>query len=183
MNHIRKITISEYHKMAKVGIIQFDEKVELINGEIFKLPKRFSTRHATYRRRLLNILTPLYFDELAIIGVQDTFHFDNFSEPLADLIIYKFVEDYYSKKYATPTDVLLIIEVSDTTLNHDKTTKLRLYASANIPEYWVINLVDNCIEIYKKPNGKIYQQHYILINDDVIDLPFEKQLKVSDILK
>lgn len=182
-NSIKKITVSEYHKMAEVGIIQPDEKVELINGHIVKMPLKVSPIHSSCRRRLNNILNRLYLEELAIIGIQDTFHFDNFSEPVADIILFKSVEDYYSKNYPNPADVLLIIEISDVTLTYDKTTKLRLYASANIPEYWVVNLNDNCIEIFKKPNGKIYQQHYILIDNDPIDLPFGKQLKVSDILK
>ena len=182
-NSIRKITVSEYHKMAEIGIIQPDEKVELINGNIVKMSSKFSLLHSSCRRRLTNILTNLYFDELVIVGVQDTFHFDNLSEPVADIILFKFVEDYYSNNYPKTTDVLLIVEISDSTLDYDKTTKLRLYASANIPEYWVINLVDNCIEVFQNPKDNFYQKHLILTNDDVLNLPFEKTLKVFDVLK
>lgn len=179
---IRKITVSEYHKMAEVGIIQPNEKVELINGEIMYKMSPVNLRHSSTVRRLIRLLNK-QFDEEVTLDVQNPIVIKNHSEPEPDLVILEFSDDDYSINKPTSDDVLIIIEVSDTTLKRDKTTKLHLYASANIPEYWVVNLNDNCIEIFKKPNGKIYQQHYILINDDVIDLPFEKQLKVSDILK
>lgn len=180
---IRKITVSEYHKMAEVGIIQPDEKVELINGKIVYKMSPVNLRHTTIVRRLIRLLNRNYNNDEISLDVQNPIVIKAHSEPEPDILILKFSEHDYAITKPTADDALVLIEVSDSTLKYDKTTKLRLYASANIPEYWVVNLNANCIEIYKKPNGKIYQQHYILINDDVIDLPFEKQLKVSDILK
>ena len=179
---IREITVSEYHKMAEVGIIQPDEKVELINGKIIHKMSPVNKRHASHVKRI-NELFSFNFYKKATIGVQDPIIINNDSEPEPDISVLNYSENQYANGLPSDKDVILLIEVADSTLKRDKTTKLRLYASANIPEYWVVNLNDNCIEIFKKPNGKIYQQHYILINDDVINLPFDKQLKVSDILK
>lgn len=179
---IRKITVSEYHKMAEVGILQPDENVELINGKIVYKMSPVNLPHSSTVRCLNRLLNKKYNEEVTL-DFQNPVVIENHSEPEPDAVILEFSNNDYSKKKPTSNDVLVIIEVSNTTLKYDKTTKLRLYASANIPEYWVVNLIDNCIEIYKKPNGNIYQQHYILIKNDVIDLPFEKQLKVSDILK
>lgn len=179
---IREITVSEYHKMAEVGIIQPDEKVELITGQIIRKMSPVNKRHASHVKRL-NELFSFHCYKKVTVGVQDPVVILNNSEPEPDISVLKYSDNQYANGLPTEKDVILLVEVADTTLKRDKTTKLRLYASANIPEYWVVNLNDNCIEIYKKPNGKIYQQHYILINNDAIDLPFGKQLKVSDILK
>jgi Uma2 family endonuclease len=179
---IRKITVSEYHKMAAFGIIQPDEKIELINGKIIYKMSPVNLRHSSTVRRLLRLLNKQFNDEVTL-DIQNPIVIKNHSEPEPDLVILKFSDDDYSMNKPTSDDVLIIIEVSDTTLKRDKTTKLELYASANILEYWVINLMDNCVEVFQNPKGKFYQKHLILTDNDILNLPFEKTLKVSDILK
>ena len=179
---IRKITIKEYHKMAEVGIIQPDEKVELINGRIIKIISPVNKRHSSHVKRINQLLSRKLYRK-ATIGVQDPILIPFDSEPEPDISVLKYSEDQYADGHPLPEDVYILIEVSDSTLKRDKTEKLELYASANIPEYWVINLIDNCVEVFQNPKDNFYQKHLMLTSNDILNLPFEKTLKVSDILK
>jgi len=179
---VRKITVSEYHKMAEVGIIQPDEKVELINGEIVYKMSPVNKRHASHVKGINELLVYRLYKQ-ATIGVQDPIFIQNHSAPEPDISVLKYSENHYVNENIDAQNAFLVIEVSDSTLKKDQTTKLQLYASANIPEYWIVNLVDNCIEVFKNPKSNFYQQHFIMTDDDILELPFGKSLIVSEILK
>ena len=126
-------------------------------------------------------------DDRAIISCQNpidlSHYFDN-SEPEPDITIARFKADYYSNAHPTEKDVHVLIEVSDTTLDKDRTTKCTLYAQANIPEYWIINLIDQQIEIHRKPkNGEYHFKQIIsqkeIFNCETIDL----ELNYTDLFK
>lgn len=146
--------ISDYHRMAEAGIFSEDDRVELIEGEIVRM-NPIGSRHAACVRKidaLLNGANPG-----AIVSVQSPILLPDLSEPEPDVALLQPREDFYSVHHPEPGDVLLLIEVSDTTLDYDRNTKLPLYARFGIPETWIVNLSSNTIESYSRPVGETYR--------------------------
>ncbi|GBL09388.1 hypothetical protein MSj_00867 [Microcystis aeruginosa Sj] len=142
----RKFTVEEYEKMATEGIIKPDEKVELIRGEIIKMSP-MGTRHAAGIARL----TQLFYQKLGqkiILRVQNPIRLNNNSQPEPDLSLLIPRSDFYVAAHPCPQDIYLIIEVSDSTLDYDRYTKIPLYAEANIQEVWIVNGRDFQLIIY-----------------------------------
>jgi Uma2 family endonuclease len=143
----RKLSIDEYHRMAEAGIIRPDERVELINGEIIEMSP-IGKEHALAVRRINRLLHSLLDQQQYIIDVQTPLLINEHSEPEPDLMIMPFQVDLYADG-VYPSDVLLLIEVSDTTvstaaLKKDLQLKLPLYAQpgaaqAGIPEVWIVD--------------------------------------------
>jgi Uma2 family endonuclease len=164
----RLFNSDEYFKMAEVGILKDDEAVELINGKILKMsPVGFS--HSGHVNRLTKLLTLLVADK-AIVSVQNPLQLGNISEPEPDLMLLKPEDSFYSTRHPHASDVLLLIEVSNTTLTFDRSKKMALYAQYQIPEYWILNLTDQCLEVYRQPEHNKYTQQQILTKDDSIQL-------------
>ncbi len=151
----RKFTVEEYEKMATEGIIKPDEKVELIRGEIIKMSP-MGTRHAAGIARLTQLLYRK-FGDLILLGVQNPIRLNNNSQPEPDLSLLIPRSDFYVAAYPCPQDIYLIIEVSDSTLDYDRYTKIPLYAEANIQEVWIVNLKEECLEVYRHPLQGSYQ--------------------------
>ncbi|CCI22456.1 Uma2 family endonuclease [Microcystis aeruginosa] len=151
----RKFTVEEYEKMATEGIIKPDEKVELIRGEIIKMSP-MGTRHASIVDRLIQLLYRK-FGDLILLGVQNPIRLNNNSQPEPDLSLLIPRSDFYVAAYPCPQDIYLIIEVSDSTIDYDRYTKIPLYAEANIQEVWIVNLKEECLEVYRHPLHGSYQ--------------------------
>lgn len=152
----RLFTVADYHRMAETGVLTADDRVELIQGEIIAMSP-IGVRHAACVTRLTDLFT-FHFRGQANVSVQNPVRLDEMSEPEPDMMLLNYREDYYAKEAPSGNDVLLLIEVSDATIAYDRTIKLPLYARANIPEVWIINLVDNVIEIYRTPKGNRYTE-------------------------
>lgn len=148
--------VHEYHRMAEVGLLAEDVRVELIEGEIIEMSPIASSHAGTVRRTtaLLNRL----LGRTVIISVQDPIRLNDFSEPQPDLAVLKPREDFYSRAHPTASDVLAAIEVSDTSLQYDRNVKLPLYARSGIPEVWLIVLHKGVVEIHSQPKGGKYQK-------------------------
>jgi Uma2 family endonuclease len=151
----RSFTVAEYRRMVEAGILSEADRVELIDGEVFEMSP-IGTRHAACVGRLTRVLT-LLLQHAALVWVQNPIRLDNYSEPQPDLVVLKFRPDFYENSLPTPEDVLLVIEVSDTTLEYDRRVKAPLYARAGVPEVWVVNLPDERVEAYADPAGGDYQ--------------------------
>ena len=151
----RKFTVEEYEKMATEGIIKPDEKVELIRGEIIKMSP-MGTRHAACIDRLIQLLYQKLGQKI-ILRVQNPIRLNNNSQPEPDISLLIRRSDFYVAAYPCPQDIYLIIEVSDSTLDYDRYTKIPLYAEANIKEVWIINLKEECLEVYRHPLQGSYQ--------------------------
>jgi Uma2 family endonuclease len=158
---IRPLTSAEYYQMMETGIIQEGERVELISGQIFTMAAK-GIRHTICTRRLFKQLLALIGDR-ADVQSQDPITLPNNSEPEPDVIIAKLREDNYENSHPVPADIILIIEVSDTTLKFDREVKVPLYATAGINEYWIVNLIDNRLEIYRQPIDGVYTNVQTLI--------------------
>jgi Uma2 family endonuclease len=146
---VRQISVTEYHKMGEIGIFGEDERIELIEGVIRKMSPK-GTRHTTSVSNLTNLL-PLLLEGEALIRVQDPIVLNDDTEPEPDIVVIKPRGNAYMEAHPHPDDVLLLIEVADTSLEYDREIKLPRYAASEIPEVWIVNLVENIIEVYCKP--------------------------------
>lgn len=164
----RLYSVDEYYKMAEVGILKSMDKLELINGEII-LKNPSNPKHSSYVMRL-DALFSNTFGRKIIVSVKHPLRIDQHSEPEPDIAILKYREDYYTETHPSSEDVILLIEVSDSSVNVDKTIKLPLYAKSGIQEFWIINLKSNQIEVYKNPKGDSYKTKKIYKKEKSIKL-------------
>ena len=150
----RRFTVTEYHAMAEAGILAHDERVELLNGDIIVMPL-IGDWHASRVMRINNSVLPTVQGR-AIVSVQGPVRLDDSSEPEPDVMLLRWRDDFYEGGHPGPADVLLLIEVSDTTVDYDRGAKLAAYAAAGIPEVWITSRRDRRIESYADPAGDAY---------------------------
>jgi Uma2 family endonuclease len=148
--------VDDYYRMAKVGLLSEDDRVELIEGEIIEMSPIGCTHGGTVNRSSAFLNRKL--GDFAIVSVQNPVRLSDFSEPQPDLALLKPRKDYYSKSHPAPEDVLVVIEVSDTSLQYDRTVKLPPYARAGIPEAWLMVLQKEVIEVHSQPKNGKYQK-------------------------
>ncbi|RMF89709.1 MAG: Uma2 family endonuclease [Nitrospinota bacterium] len=151
----RLFTVEEYHQMARAGILTEDDRVELIEGEIVEMAP-LGSRHAACVDRL----TQLFVERLgrqAIVRVQSPIRVGEYSEPQPDLTLLRPRSDFYATAHPTPRDVLLVVEVAETSTDYDREIKGPLYARAGIPEIWLVDLSRGIVEIYRQPTVQGYQ--------------------------
>ncbi len=149
----RRFTVHEYHRMGEAGILHEDDRVELIEGEIIEMAA-IGTRHFSCVNGLTRLLVRGVGDA-AIVSVQNPVRLDEHTEPQPDLAVLRTRD--YRRSLPGPEDVLLLIEVSDTTLPYDRGVKLPLYARAGIREVWVVDLASEVLELYTDPSGDGYR--------------------------
>jgi Uma2 family endonuclease len=149
-----RINVDEYYRMAEVGLLAHDARVELIDGEVMDMVP-IGSRHAAVvdalNRQLSNVV-----GSQALVTVQRPVRLNYRSEPQPDIALVKPRADFYSSAHPSPSDVLLIIEVSDTTLRYDRDVKLPLYASHAIPEVWLIDLKGKQLQRSRQPVNQLY---------------------------
>ncbi|MEM8896264.1 MAG: Uma2 family endonuclease [Bacteroidota bacterium] len=175
----RLVNRNEYFRMAEVGILSPDDRLELLNGEIYEMSP-VGSRHSSVVKKITKIIHDLSLSDV-IVGVQDPISFDEYNEPEPDISVVKYRSDYYAKHHPQPKDTLFLIEVADSSISFDMEIKLPLYAQHNIPEYWIIDLKAERILIFKEAsNGKYIHQYTRNANDEVLLLG--KTVEVSEIL-
>ncbi len=173
----KKFTVKTYEKMLENNIFKPQERLELIRGEIIQMSP-IGLKHATTVIRLTNLF-PILFQDKALISVQNSIILNNNSEPEPDLVILKNKEDFYAEGRPTPEDILLLIEVSDSTLKYDQEIKLPLYAESKVNEVWIINLNNSTIEVYRQPKNNFYQQRQILTETEKISCLAFPEIEIS----
>ena len=153
----RLFTVDEYYQMAAAGILRPDDRVELLDGEIVRMSPIGSPHAAAVTR------AQRWFDrrvgERAIVRVQNPVRLDNHSEPEPDIALLLPRADFYARSHPTPRDVLLIVEVADTSLELDRTVKVPLYARAGIPEVWLADLNGGGFDVYRGSSPEGYREH------------------------
>ena len=177
----RKITVKEYDQMYEAGIFQPDERLELINGEIIKMPP-MNAPHMSYVIRLSRFFTEK-LSRRAIVATQLPIVIDNDSEPEPDISILHWRKDDYFSAKPTACEVYLLIEVASTSLVYDREVKLPLYARARIPEVWILKVQDQQLEVYRHPQENTYTEQQLLKpSDKIASLAFpDIELTLSDI--
>lgn len=142
----RRFNVREFHKLAEVGILGEDDRVELLDGQIMILAP-IGENHRT----VVDLLAELLTDQRKgryLVAAQNPVLVDDEDEPQPDLVLY---DRAAIGRHPTPTDVFLIVEVSDTSLGYDQRSKIPVYASAGIKEVWIIDLGSYCIQTYRDP--------------------------------
>lgn len=178
----KKFTVNTYEKMLEKEIFTPQDRLELINGEIIEMSP-IGLQHATTVIRFTNIF-PLFFQNKALVSVQNPITLNDYSQPEPDLVLLKSRDDFYEQKRPTAEDIFLLVEVSDSTLKYDQEIKLPIYAQNNIMETWIINLNNHSVEVYRQPKNGHYQQVQIFTKKDTIScLAFpEIILKINQLI-
>ena len=174
-------TTEDFSKMFDAGILNNDERVELVDGEIIKLNP--GKRHISCTLRATAIFTRV-FGERACVSVQNPIVLDIYNEPKPDIVILKPRQDFYASTEPSPEHTLLIVEISDTTLRMDQQRKLPTYARMGIQEYWIEDLKNHMLHVYRDPAGNDYKTCFTLPpTDSVSPLAFpDISFKVEDLL-
>ena len=152
----RLLTVDDYHKMGEAGILGEDDRVELIEGELIDMAP-IGSGHASDVMRL-NMLLSTAVAGRAIISPQNPIRLGAHSEPQPDIAVLRYRNDFYEASHPQPADVLLLIEVAETTIRYDREVKIPLYARHGIPEVWLIDLQQERVEIYLQPSSEGYRQ-------------------------
>jgi Uma2 family endonuclease len=170
-------TVAEYHRMGEVGLLNEDSRVELIDGEIVEMAP-IGSAHGGNVKRFIRLFSKVIGNK-AIIAAQDPVVLSGYAEPQPDISILRWRADDYEQSNPHPEDVLLLIEVADSTLRYDRDVKIPLYAKNGIPEVWLLDIPNRKLEIYREPiNGEYRQRDCrqtgqiapILCPDAIIDL-------------
>ncbi len=179
---VKSFTLEEYHQLTKIGFFKEDDHIQLINGELIEMAAK-GTIHETCLRKLWKEL-PIVIGNRATLQSQAPITIPPKSEPEPDFAIIKNRDDDYLSSHPQGTDILLVIEVADSSIDYDQTVKIPLYAKAGIADYWIFNLLDNCLECYSEPyqnqQGKFgYSSKRIFLPPQVISLPCFPDLQLN----
>ena len=150
-----RLDVDAYYKMAAAGILTPKDRVELIDGEIFDMVP-IGSMHGGTTNRLNRLFARAAAGGLALVSVRSPLRLDAWNEPEPDLMLLKPRADDYRGRHPGAADVLLLVEVSETSLAHERETKLPLYAKFGVPEVWIVDLKGAAIEVYREPKGDAY---------------------------
>ncbi|MGD8700478.1 MAG: Uma2 family endonuclease [Gemmatimonadales bacterium] len=163
----RRFTVEEYQRMVEAGILREDDRVELVDGRIVEMTP-IGERHAACVRRLTNLLAERARGR-AIVDVQDPVYLDRWSLPQPDVTLLRPRADFYTA-HPRPEDLLLVIEVADTSLRYDRDEKLPRYAAAGIPEAWLVDLAGDRIDVHREPGPDGYSRVQIVARDAELEV-------------
>jgi Uma2 family endonuclease len=178
----KRFTLDEYHRLIELGFLKEDDQIELIRGELVQMVAK-GTRHSVSNTKLLRALDRLIGDKAVVRGQEPIILSAN-SEPEPDVVIARGQPDDYLPNHPYSADILLVIEVSDSTLNYDQTAKLSLYAEYQIQEYWIVNLIANQLErysqAYQDSQGNFgYRTKQISLRNETVTLPIFSDLSID----
>lgn len=150
----RRFTWEEYHRMGETGVLGPEDRVELIEGEIIVMTP-IGLRHAACLAELNRRLVPAIGDR-ALLWPQNPVRLPRDTEPQPDIVLLRPRADRYTTGSARPEDVLLLVEIADTSYRYDRRVKLPLYARAGVAEMWIVDLVHDVVEVYRQPSETGY---------------------------
>ena len=171
-----RFSVDDYYKMIELGMLKDYEKAEIIDGELIQ-KMTIGDRHALIVDLLNKFFIRNVSDDVRV-GIQNPLRVTDFNEPEPDIVLSDLTK-YDGKRHPRPSEVILVVEVSDTTLKYDRDVKLPLYAEAGIEEVWIVNLKKDIIEVHRNPFGDIYQtvkifkKHEALNSSVLLDLVLE----------
>lgn len=178
----KRFTVDEYHRLGELGFFKAGDRIELIRGEMIQMAAK-GILHEVCLTRLLRELARLLMDQ-ATLRCQSPVTLPLDSEPEPDFTIAQNRSDDYLSRHPLPEDILLVIEISDSSLTYDQTVKLGLYAENGIGNYWIVDLVNHVLEAYsepyQKPSGEFdYRTRRTMLPDEAIALPFSSNLVLN----
>lgn len=152
----RRFTVDEYYRMADAGIFSEDDRVELIEGEVVEMAP-IGSRHAGHVDKLVWILSRRVGEE-ALLRTQHPIRLGEFSEPQPDLALVRPRPDFYTAAHPGPNDAVLLIEVAESSADYDRAIKASLYARSGVREYWLVDLRERIVEVYRNPAPEGYRE-------------------------
>ena len=185
-NPKRLISIDDYHRMAADGLFSEDDRVELIEGEIVEMTP-IGNRHAAGVRRLSNRLRDI-LGRRALVDSQNPVQLGDWSEPEPDIAVLSWRDDFYAAAPPAAADVLLLIEIADSSAGYDRDVKAPLYARQGIPEYWILDLGAGILEVLRQPapagsRSRYRDVHRLRRGEEISPLAFpDVTFSVSDLL-
>ncbi len=178
----RRFTTTEYARMAEAGVLGEDDRLELIEGEIFELAP-IGYGHAACVRRLTSLFSRL-LGEGVQVSVQNPIDLDEHTQPQPDVVLLRPRDDFYSSSHPTAADILLLVEVAETSGEYDRQIKVPVYAKHGVHEAWLVDLRQRRVIVYRDPSAGNYRTTHIfrsseaLISSSFPDLVFS----LADIL-
>ncbi len=160
-----RFSVVDYHRMAESGVLPAGARVELLDGQILDM-----SPIGPFHGGVTNFLNQTFATEARgrwLVSVQNPVRLDDHSEPQPDLLLLRPAADFYRRRHPQPEDVLLLVEVSDTTIGTDQEEKLPAYGRAGIPEVWLVNLNDLTVEVYREPHFTGYATKTVLRRGEV----------------
>lgn len=178
----KRFRVEDFRKMTEVGILPEESGWEVIDGYLID-KMTIGSNHAGTVNKLNRALVILLGKE-AVVAIQNPVHIDEYNEPEPDIALLKPREDFYTESLPAPGDVLLLIEISDSTVEYDRDIKKLLYAEAGIAEFWLVNLKENTIECYSSPKNGNYRLAQIFESGETVQSKMidDLTLKVEEIL-
>jgi len=171
-----RFTVDEYYRMIELGMLKDYEKAEIIEGELIR-KMTIGDRHAA----IVNFLTRFFVKNVSddiLVSVQNPVRLSDYNEPEPDVTLAD-LQKYDGKRHPQPSEIILIVEVSDSTLKYDRDVKLALYAEAEIPEVWIVNLPNDIIEVHQKPSVGIYQLAKIFKRGEILSSEVLPDLSIA----
>jgi len=153
-------TLDEYYRMAEVGILKPEDRVELIDGEIIEMSP-IGNRHVGCVNRLNHLFTSTFKDRV-VVSVQHPLRLNKYNEPEPDVVLLRPRSDFYASKTPASDDSFLVIEGADTTLAYDRNVKIPRYAAAAVPEVWIVNIRDDRLLVYRDVVAGAYNTSLVL---------------------
>jgi Uma2 family endonuclease len=166
-NNLKSWTVDDYHRMSELGILSPTERTELIAGQITLMVAK-GNLHILAVRLLTRTLKTKLIDRPVLVSIQEPVQLDNSSEPEPDLAIVRGNMFDYAQRHPLPAEIHLIVEVADSTLKYDCQVKDKLYAKANIPDYWVVDLKNRQVHVFRNPTPTGYASQLILAESQTV---------------
>ena len=171
-----RFSVDDYHRLVEAAVLDEDDRVELIRGELIEMAP-IGSRHAESLRQLHRALASVVGDR-AVVAVQDPLRLAD-SEPQPDLMLVSPRSGGYWDAHPGVADVLLVVEVADTTAGTDREIKLPLYAAAGVPEAWLVDLVAGCLEVHRGPRLEGYRSITVARAGDIVSPAAFPEAKVE----
>lgn len=157
---LKKWTVQDLLALEKAGRLDPEERIELLDGEVYKM-QPIGEGHASETDYLTQLFVSRFVSK-AIVRVQGPVLLDDSDLPQPDLALLRFDPTFYRKQHPKPDDIYLVVEISDSTLAHDRGRKLKRYALAGVREVWIINLIANHTEVFRDPTGDEYLTRFVV---------------------
>lgn len=173
-----RLDVDDYHRMGEAGILDEDDRVELIDGELIDMAP-LGQDHIASVNGLAHALF-LACGDRAIVSVQNPARLGRFSEPQPDVTLFRpRADNYRTGTPPGPADILLLVEVADSSLRYDRTVKLPLYARAGIGEMWIVDLRRRVVDVHRQPTGDGYATIETYGPDDTVTLALAPEIAVA----
>ena len=170
------LTVDEFKTLAEAEGWDEDTRVELLDGEVVWMSP-INDRHAGCVNRLNRLFSRRYTDDVALVSVQNPIRIDSYDEPQPDVALLRPRADDYAAATPTPTDTLLLVEVSDSTLRIDLGRKARIYADAGVAEYWVVDVKNLVVYVHRDPAAGRYATRRVLGSSERISAVFAPEVE------